>query len=66
MAGSSNREELTDVTRLNLGTQFRQEDVATAEQNLHRLLDRNGLYEHSIRVETDDRADIQQRNVNSS
>jgi len=57
------REELTDATRLNLGTQFRQEDVATAEQNLHRLLERNGLYEHSIRVETDDRADIQQRNV---
>ncbi len=63
MVRPPSREELTDATRLNLGTPFRQEDVATAEENLHRLLQRNGFYEHSIRVETDDRTDIQQRNV---
>jgi len=57
------REELTNATRLRLGTPFREEDIATAERNLHRLLERNGLYEHSIKVETEDRADIQQRDV---
>src|SRR3954452_18969263 len=46
ISGPPSREELTDVTRLDLGTLFRQQDVADAEQNLHRLLERNGLYEH--------------------
>jgi len=57
------REELTDVTRLDLGKLFAEKDVADAQENLHRLLERNGLYEHSIRVETNDRPEIQQRNV---
>jgi outer membrane protein insertion porin family len=63
ISGPPSREELTDVTRLDLGTLFREQDVAAAEQNLHRLFERNGLYEHSIRVETDDQPEIQQRNV---
>ena len=57
------REELKDVTRLALGTPYREDDIASAERNLHRLLERNGLYEHTIRVETEDKPDIQQRNV---
>lgn len=57
------REELTQTTRLQLGTPFRQEDVAAAEANLRRLLERNGLYESTVNVETEDDPDIQQRNI---
>ena len=57
------REELSDATRLQLGTQFRAEDLARAESNLHELFERNGLYEHTLQVRTEDNPDIQQRDL---
>ncbi len=63
VARPPSREELADATRLELGTQFNDQDLATAERNLNRLLDRNGLYEHTVEVQTTDNPAIQQRDV---
>jgi len=57
------REELSNATRLALGTRFRAEDLATAERNVHNLLERNGLYEHTVEVRTKDNPEIQQRDI---
>src|SRR5258708_7050688 len=57
------REDLADAARLGLGTPFRQEDVTTAQRNLQGLFERNGLYENTIEVKTEDKPEIQQRNV---
>jgi outer membrane protein assembly complex protein YaeT len=47
-----NRPELADATQLELGKRFDPEDLAEAEQNLHRLLESNGFYDHTVRLET--------------
>ena len=53
------REEISDATRLGLGRPFDAEDLASAEQNLKRLLQANGFYEHTLRFETvDNPADL--------
>src|SRR6185369_16599814 len=57
------REQLIGATSLALGSPFRPEDVARAEQSLNRLLQNNGFYEHHLRVETEDQPDLQQRDV---
>jgi outer membrane protein insertion porin family len=57
------REQLSSAAGLQLGLPFRQEDIARAEENLHRLLRNNGFYEHELRVETEDQPDIEQRDV---
>ncbi|MCU1338149.1 MAG: surface antigen [Bryobacterales bacterium] len=57
------RETLIGAASLSLGMPLRQEDIARAEQNLHRLLENNGLFEHQLRVETEDEPDIQQRDI---
>ena len=57
------RTQLVEATRLALGTPFREQDLTRAQRSLSRLLERNGLHEATIRVETTDRADIQQRDI---
>ena len=57
------REQLLGATSLGLGTPFRQDDVARAEETLNRLLQNNGFYEHHLRVETEDQPDLQQRDI---
>jgi len=57
------REELSDATRLQLGTQLRPADLTRAEGTLHDLLERNGFYEHNVQVQTKDNPDIQQRDI---
>jgi len=57
------REQYIGVAGLHLGAPLRSEDLDRAEQNLHRLLQNNGFYEHKLRVETVDRPEIQQRDI---
>jgi outer membrane protein insertion porin family len=49
-----NRPGLADATRLELGKPLDPEDLSRAEQNLHRLLNANGFYDHTLRIETAD------------
>jgi len=63
VSGSPDRQQLVNATRLALGAPFRQEDIARAEESVHRLLQNNGFYEHQLRVETEDQADLEQRDV---
>jgi outer membrane protein insertion porin family len=63
LSAPPSREQLFGATSLALGTSFRQEDVTRAEQNLNRLLQNNGFYEHHLRVETEDQPDLQQRDI---
>jgi len=57
------RAELADATRLDLGAPFSAEEVARAEQNLHRLLRANGFYEHNVRIETSDEPGNLERDI---
>lgn len=57
------REQYIEVAGLSLGTPLRTEDIDRAQQNLDRLLQNNGFYEHKLRVETTDQPEIQQRDV---
>ena len=63
LSNPPDREQLVNATRLSLGTPFRPEDLATAEDSVHRLLRNNGFYEHQLRVETEDNPDLEQRDV---
>jgi outer membrane protein assembly complex protein YaeT len=58
-----NRPELEDATQLRLGRPFDPEDLSGAEQNLHRLLEANGFYNHTLRLETTDDAPSLERDV---
>ena len=50
-----NRGELTSASQIQLGARFRQEDVTSAVDRIHELLQSNGLYESRItpRVDVD-------------
>jgi outer membrane protein insertion porin family len=52
------RGEIATTAQLSLGAPFRDEDLQKAQQNIHRLLEANGLYEAEVEptVERDDKA----------
>ncbi|MEP7351667.1 MAG: BamA/TamA family outer membrane protein [Acidobacteriota bacterium] len=55
--------ELIEATHLVLGQPFKEGDLAEAETRVRRLLERNGLYQSKLQIETNDRPDIQQRDI---
>jgi outer membrane protein insertion porin family len=63
LSNPPDREQIVNATRLTLGVPFRQEDLAQAEDSVHRLLRNNGFFEHRLQVETEDEPDLEQRDV---
>jgi len=63
LSNPPDQEQIVNATRLTLGVPFRQEDLAQAEDSVHRLLRNNGFFEHRLQVETEDEPDLEQRDV---
>lgn len=57
------RTQIIEASRLSLGEPFEDDDLTEAKRNLERLMERNGLYEHKINIETSDEPGIQQRDI---
>jgi outer membrane protein assembly complex protein YaeT len=57
------RAELADAMQLDLGSPFDADNLSKAEQNLRRLLQANGFYEHKLRIEPEDDPATHQRNL---
>ena len=60
LSAPPNRGQIVNAADLDLGTQFRPELLAQAEKNVQQLLQSNGLYEATVKVEPVDEPAAQQ------